>query len=880
MDNETYGTQEQDDEPYGGQEQKNNDDLDKTSILERVFEKGLRIPDGDLAEIFDLSVDDVKQIKINMRKRATETSEKPLTYDYAFVFEVGDPDKKRKPTKSELKLKPDIKGDFEAEWEHGVSQRKYYGQIMQEMKEDLERARLTVIPFRSANDKYVVFAVGITEKALESWANDRDTDLLLDPVESVQEGRRKEFPLAKRTVLDKTTNDQNETLPLENWHSMYAQYNPRANKKIYKHYPRISSDENSPMTPFDEKTRLRIIYEAIISDKGEGGAEVELVDHLQSGKHPLKACFPLHNQAVLDEFEEEWLKNCHPRIWMNVPLERIREYFGEPVAFYFGFMMFYCRWLLAPSFLGFIFFWVQIAAEQVDVPGIFVLSFFIIGWCVAFVDFWFRQESRYRLQWGMTKFEEKAVSRPQFKGEWQHDDVTGLWVEDYWVVLRNAKTTCTMGGILIFLTMCIAGVVVILLFRDNDPKEIQIKVGAGVLNGVLIFIFDMIYRYLSRLGNEWENWRTEQEYQDALITKSFFFKFFNSFSSLFYLAFVRSLVSGTGFYISVYGSVCPACGDDDNGWDPENRCRPTINLSSKSPNPKFEECCIELANYCNQTQVQNQINRQILKDLQIQLASLFVTAVVIQNTLEVGLPFLFEYIKQKKEESEAREKGEEVKPKSDAEEQSDLAPYENTIDDMAEIIIQFGYVTLFVMCLPLTPLLALINNMIELKVDGTNLVKSSQRPHPNGSFGLGAWNGVLSFFSVIAVGTNVALLVFRTSLVPSIVGSGSIATKWIVFSILSIILALVVGAEKALIPDVPTEVKQGVARQRVIESVLVNHAIVDDDGDEPPKTSEDDEDFKFDPTLPYVTPSDLELAPTGRMIFLETETQTSTSTEP
>ena len=72
--------------------------------------------------------------------------------------------------------------------------------------------------------------------------------------------------------------------------------------------------------------------------------------------------------------------------------------------------------------------------------------------------------------------------------------------------------------------------------------------------------------------------------------------------------------------------------------------------------------------------------------------------------------------------------------------------YANSIDDMSEMIIQFGYVTLFVMAFPLTPLLAIVNNVFEMKVDAVNLVKSSQRPDPNGSYGLGTWNEVLGSF--------------------------------------------------------------------------------------------------------------------------------------
>ena len=43
----------------------------------------------------------------------------------------------------------------------------------------------------------------------------------------------------------------------------------------------------------------------------------------------------------------------------------------------------------------------------------------------------------------------------------------------------------------------------------------------------------------------------------------------------------------------------------------------------------------------------------------------------------------------------------------------DFGAYTDTLDDMSEIIIQYDYVTLFVMALPIIPLLASINNILK-----------------------------------------------------------------------------------------------------------------------------------------------------------------------
>ncbi len=61
-----------------------------------------------------------------------------------------------------------------------------------------------------------------------------------------------------------------------------------------------------------------------------------------------------------------------------------------------------------------------------------------------------------------------------------------------------------------------------------------------------------------------------------------------------------------------------------------------------------------------------------------------------------------------------------------------------------ESIIQFAYVELFVVAFPLTPLLAIVNSIIEMKI-ATNFVKTSQRPNPNGLYGLGSWKGIRIF---------------------------------------------------------------------------------------------------------------------------------------
>jgi anoctamin-10/anoctamin-7 len=54
-------------------------------------------------------------------------------------------------------------------------------------------------------------------------------------------------------------------------------------------------------------------------------------------------------------------------------------------------------------------------------------------------------------------------------------------------------------------------------------------------------------------------------------------------------------------------------------------------------------------------------------------------------------------------------------------------------------VVQFGYVTLFVVAFPLAPLAALVNNVFETRVDSFKLLKLTRRPEPRGAYNIGIY---------------------------------------------------------------------------------------------------------------------------------------------
>jgi hypothetical protein len=73
---------------------------------------------------------------------------------------------------------------------------------------------------------------------------------------------------------------------------------------------------------------------------------------------------------------------------------------------------------------------------------------------------------------------------------------------------------------------------------------------------------------------------------------------------------------------------------------------------------------------------------------------------------------------------------------------------------------QYGFVTLFAAAFPLAPLFALINNIVEIRLDAYKFVVSYRRPMPATGKDLGVWSDILNAISKLAVLTNVTYFDF------------------------------------------------------------------------------------------------------------------------
>ena len=144
-----------------------------------------------------------------------------------------------------------------------------------------------------------------------------------------------------------------------------------------------------------------------------------------------------------------------------------------------------------------------------------------------------------------------------------------------------------------------------------------------------------------------------------------------------------------------------------------------------------------------------------MTELQRHLASLFLTRITVGNAIEVG-PKLWAYCRRKRTTADGPTlsvppalsqpslcrwayppapdltAAAHTKHNADAHEiksQASLGVRHeiDAIDDYAEMVIQFGFVTLFVVAFPLAPLCAFVNNVFELHIDAWK-VSSAQAP--------------------------------------------------------------------------------------------------------------------------------------------------------
>ncbi|XP_063357266.1 anoctamin-6 [Pelmatolapia mariae] len=520
---------------------------------------------------------------------------------------------------------------------------------------------------------------------------------------------------------------------------------------------------------------------------------------LDSGVY--KAAYPIHdcrfnvksqepecpNERYL--LYEEW---AHPKSFYKMqPLDLIRNYYGEKIGIYFAWLGFYTRMLTWAAVVGigcFIYGYYtrdtstwskevcdpDIGGKIVMCPqcdtckywtlnstcntsknlcifdnfGTLVFAVFMSVWVTLFLEFWKRYQAELEYEWDTVEFlEQEEPPRPEYEAKCIYErknPITGVKEKvPYTACGRCVRVSIGMTTVIFWIMLILASVVAITVYRlavfftfsrelrntnltiaepikEYVTPQMATSVTASLISFVVIMILNTLYERVAIWITDFELPRTKTDYENSLTLKMFLFQFVNYYSSCFYIAFAK------GKAVGYPGKPVYLLGKYRN-----EECDPG-------------GCLIELTT---------------------QLAIIMGGKAIWNNIQEVLIPWLKNLIYRLC----AHVTSEKVIPRWEQDYQLQPSSKLGLFYEYLEMVIQFGFVTLFVASFPLAPALALLNNIIEIRVDAWKITTQFRRAVPEKAQHIGAWQPILQGITILAVVTNAMIIAFTSDMIPRLV---------------------------------------------------------------------------------------------------------------
>uniref|UniRef100_A0A1I8GWE9 Anoctamin n=1 Tax=Macrostomum lignano TaxID=282301 RepID=A0A1I8GWE9_9PLAT len=377
------------------------------------------------------------------------------------------------------------------------------------------------------------------------------------------------------------------------------------------------------------------------------------------------------------------------KLWYKFqPLDHIRDYFGEKIAFYFAFIAY------------------------------------------GFLKFWKRKTARLAYQWDVLDYVEmEERPRPEYASrctEYEEDPITGNMEPHFPSSKRRLRILIGVLSLMVMMILSTASLIAMLMTRSSilhalfNNKLVRSRAvtlanaSSACVNLIIVLALELIYEKIAFNITEWEMHRTQTQFENQVIFKVFVFEIFNHYLSISYIAFIKGNVVGEpGKYNELFGSRLADC----------------INGS----------CMFEL------TQL---------------MAIILIGKQVAVQIIEMLIPKLLTFLHIGSTGLQANQL-----PNASQSWDADymLIPYDTGLFmDYLELIMQFGFVTLFVPAFPLAPLFALINNLVEIRLDARKLVIGTRRPLPERAQSIGIWFSMMKFVAHVAVISNGSLMAFTS----------------------------------------------------------------------------------------------------------------------
>ncbi|EDW70666.2 anoctamin-4 isoform X2 [Drosophila virilis] len=509
-------------------------------------------------------------------------------------------------------------------------------------------------------------------------------------------------------------------------------------------------------------------------------------------------CFPLHEGRYdrphssgisLDRrvLYQTW---AHPSQWYKKqPLCLVRKYFGDKIALYFSWLGFYTEMLVYPAVVGtlcFIYGLATLESEDntpskeicneygtgnitlcplcdkacsyqrlsesclfsrltylFDNPSTVFFAIFMSFWATTFLELWKRKQSVLVWEWDLHNVEMDEENRPEFETNattFRMNPVTREKEPYMSTWSRAIRFVITGSAVLFMIAVVLSAVLGTIIYRISlvsviyggggffvkEHAKLFTTVTAALINLVVIMILTRIYHRMAIKLTNLENPRTHTEYEDSYTFKIFFFEFMNFYSSLIYIAFFK-------------GRFFDYPGDD------QARRSEFFRLKNDICDPAG-----------------------CLSELCIQLAIIMVGKQCWNNFMEYLFPKFWNWWRQRKHKQATKDESHlHMAWEQDYHMQDPgrLALF----DEYLEMILQYGFVTLFVAAFPLAPLFALLNNVAEIRLDAYKMVTQARRPLAERVEDIGAWYGILRIITYTAVVSNAFVIAYTSDFIPRVV---------------------------------------------------------------------------------------------------------------
>jgi hypothetical protein len=421
--------------------------------------------------------------------------------------------------------------------------------------------------------------------------------------------------------------DNCEETPIDPYEYIYCEYRSSRTDlfNLYQKYDK---------TFFRGVDRLKIIYSILTAKTQDGGCNLDIYKLMKD--KCIAGFFPLHDHVELIPLESSWLQVF--QLPWNQPVAMVKDYFGEKIGLYFVWLGHYTTWLFFAAIVGF-FCWINVAADDNN-PNAEIMPYFatfMAFWATFFLEFWKRKEITTSMEWGTVGFEQEELPRPQFSGIKKPNPVNG---RDYIYFPYTAKmrrlveSSMVISVFVLAVLGAVAGIFILKLVLTHMAVLTQGGIGFGgiiasIANAVVIQVMNAIYGEVAIALTDFENHRTDTAYEDSLITKTFIFQFVNSYSPLFYIAFVKPFIADL---------------DPCVGRSPSLSLSPSLpSLSSPSTHPHLPYPLLSLS---------------CMGELQTNLGTIFIMRLAVGNITEVGVPAFLMRMKSKQNRKDQLEQSE------------------------------------------------------------------------------------------------------------------------------------------------------------------------------------------------------------------------------